>query len=155
MTTETVMIRTRVDRQRRDSAKIPDQMDFRLEHLDYPGGDTSQKPTLRIQIISVGPEPIEVTADEAQTLKGLSRRVEIVKERVAAPVITTAIGTVLPDVVEPREFNLARATKPALVAELERLQLAYDPKMTNAAMRGIIENNSEYEDDDDFEDEDE
>lgn len=144
MTTEDmVMVRTRVDRQKRGSAKIPDQMDFRLEHLDYPGGDTSQKPVMRIQTISVGPEPVEVTAGEAQTLKGLSRRIEIVKERVAAPTITVA--NTAPE-IEPPEFNLAKANKAALKAELDRLEIEYDPSITNAAMRDLIEND-DFDDD--------
>ena len=142
MTTEDmVMIRTRVDRSRRNSAKIADTMDFRLEHLDYPGGDTSRKPTLRIQHIFVGPEPVEVTAGEAQTLKGLSRRIEIVKGDGAAP----ASGQQTVD--DPPEFNLAKANKAGLMEELERLDIDYELPMTNTAMRELIENPPEGEGD--------
>lgn len=144
MTTEDmVMVRTRVDRSKRGSSKIPDQMDFRLEHLDYPGGDTTMKPTMRIQTIRVGPEPVEVTAGEAQTLKGLSRRIEIVKERVGAPAASTKTDT------DPPEFNLAKANKTALIAELTRLEIAFDPKSTNAAMRDLIVKSYDEEDDED------
>ncbi len=144
-TDEMVMVRTRVDRSKRGSAKIADTMDFRLEHLDYPGGDTSRKPTLRIQHIFVGPEPVEVTAGEAQTLKGLSRRIEIVKERVAVPAASVMAydpGTVVIEPQEQPEFNLGRANKAGLMEELERLEIDYELPMTNTAMRNLIEKSS-------------
>ena len=147
-TDEMVMVRTRVDRSKRGSAKIADTMDFRLEHLDYPGGDTSRKPTLRIQHIFVGPEPVEVTAGEAQTLKGLSRRIEIVKGDGAAPASRQQT------VDDPSEFNLAKANKSGLMEELERLDIEYTLPMTNTAMRELIAHPTGTPDADGFDDED-